>query len=225
MHDLQIDTTISTYKIIWGDTHRPMVSRKYWSKNRMKQMIPVWNRVLKRSNAKKNSVDHVSANSGYSTYASQPGPNVKDDSTMSSQSSVASDAEASFTQPITEDLVHSSTILTNQDSVIGSNVSFGIGIAPTCANINASQVLVAPEYKEELRTHPVIAKLTHFEWELVKRERMKQHIANNIKEIPINTQFDQNRVIYQAIEALLQKVNLFGIINITPLGFGSLEHL
>ena len=34
----------------------------------------------------------------------QPGPNDKDDSTISSQPSVTSDAEASFAQPIAEDL-------------------------------------------------------------------------------------------------------------------------
>ena len=44
--------------------------------------------------------------------------------------------------------------------------------------------MVAPEYKEDLSTQPVIAKLMQFEWELVIRGRMKQHIANNIKEAP-----------------------------------------
>ena len=51
MHDLQIDTKISTHEIIWEDTHRPMVSRKYWSNKHTKQMIPVWNHILKRSDA------------------------------------------------------------------------------------------------------------------------------------------------------------------------------
>ena len=76
MHDLQIDTKISTHEIVWGDTHKPMVSRTYWSNKRMKQMIPAWNRILKRSYAKENSVDDVSADadSGHSAYTSQPGP-------------------------------------------------------------------------------------------------------------------------------------------------------
>ena len=39
MHDL--DTKISTQEIIWEDTHRPMVSSKYWSNKHMKHMIPV----------------------------------------------------------------------------------------------------------------------------------------------------------------------------------------
>ena len=126
MYDLQIDTKISTHEIIWEDTHRPVVSRKYWSKKRMKQMIPVWNRILKRSDAKQNSVDDVSADSGHSAYTSQPGPSDKDDSTISSQPSITSDANASFTQPITEDSVHSSTILADKHSIIGSNISFGV---------------------------------------------------------------------------------------------------
>ena len=41
IHDLQIDTKISTHEIILDGTHRPMVSRKYWSNKRMKQMIPL----------------------------------------------------------------------------------------------------------------------------------------------------------------------------------------
>ena len=134
-------------------------------------------------------MDNVSANSGYSTYTSQPGPSDKADSTLSSQSSVTSDAEASFAQPILEDLVHSSTILANQDSIGGSNISFEIESSntPTYDNVNDSQVLVAPEYKEGLRTQPAIAKLTEFEWESVICEQMKRHnTANNIKVIPIN---------------------------------------
>ena len=126
---------LRTRLCIWGDTHRPMVSRKYWSKNRMKQMIPVWSRSLKHSDEKKNYVDNVSANSGYSTDPSQLEPNNKDDSTISSQPSVTSDAEVLFSQPIAEDLVYSSTILANQDSIIGSDISFGICREFECANI------------------------------------------------------------------------------------------
>ena len=73
MHDLQIGTKISTHEIIWKDTHRPMVpmvSHKYWSNKHMKQMIPVWSRILKRSDANQNSVDDVSADSGHSAYTS-----------------------------------------------------------------------------------------------------------------------------------------------------------
>ena len=113
----------------------------------MKQMIPVWSHILKRSDAKKNSVDNASANSEYSTDTSQPGTNDKDDSTISSQPSVTGDAEASFARPIAENLVHSSTILANKDSIIGSNISFGIESpnTPTYDNVNDRQVLVAPE--------------------------------------------------------------------------------
>ena len=112
MHDLQIDTKISTHEIIWEDTHRPMVSRKYWSNKCMKQMIPVWNRILKRSDAKQNSVGDISAGSGHSAYTSQPEP------------SITNDANDSFTQPITEDSVHLSPILSDEHLIIGSNTSF-----------------------------------------------------------------------------------------------------
>ena len=103
-----------------------MVSRKYWSNKRMKQIIPVWNRILKRSDAKKNSVDNVSSNSGHRTYTSQPEPSNEDDSTIPIQTSVTSDANASFTHPIAEDSVHSNTILAGEHSIIESNISFGI---------------------------------------------------------------------------------------------------
>ena len=130
--------TDSTHKIIWEDTHRPMVSHKYWSNKRMKQMIPAWNRILKRSDAKQNSVDDVSADSGHSAYTSQPGPIDKDDFTISSQPSVTSDANASFSHPIAENSVHSSTTLANQHSIIGSNISFEIESPnmPTYANVD-----------------------------------------------------------------------------------------
>ena len=107
MHTLKIDTKISTHGVIWEDTHRPMamamVSRKYWSNKCRKQTIPVWNRILKRSDAEKNSMNNVSAYSGESTYTSQPGPSDKDDYTISSQPSVTSDANVSFTRPIAEE--------------------------------------------------------------------------------------------------------------------------
>ena len=51
----------------------------------------------------------------------------------------------------------------NQDSIIGSNISFVTENTPAYANINTSHVLVAPEYKGDLRTQPVSAKLTQFE--------------------------------------------------------------
>ena len=88
----------------------------------------------------------VSTNSGHSAYTSQPGPSDKDDSTISSQPSVTSDANASFTHPIAEDSVHLSTILANQHSIIGSNIFFGIESPNT---LNASQVFVETEYKED----------------------------------------------------------------------------
>ena len=153
-----------------------MVSRKYWSNKRMKQMIPVWNRILKRSDAKQNSVDDVSADSGHSAYTSQPEP------------SITNDANASVTQPITEDSVHASTILANEHSIIGSNISFGIESPNTPTLANIGQVLAAPEYKEEVCSQPIITELTQYEWELVTRKQMTQHISNNIKDIIINTQ-------------------------------------
>ena len=151
-------------------------------------MIPVWNRILKRSDAKQNSVDDVSADSGHSAYTSQPGPSDKDDSTISSQPSITNDANASFTQPITEDSVHLSTMLSDKHSIIGSNISFGIESPNMPTHANIGQVLAAPEYKEEVYSQPIIAELTQYEWELVTRKQMKQHISNNIKEIITNAQ-------------------------------------
>ena len=143
-------------------------------------MIPVWNRILKRSDAKKNSVDNVSSNSGHSTYTSQLRPSNEDDSTISSQTSVTSDAKSSFTHQNAEDSVHSNTIFADEHSIIGSNMYLFR---------NVDQVLVAPEYKGELHDQPIIAELTQYEWELVIREQMKQHISNNINEISMNAQF------------------------------------
>ena len=57
---------------------------------------------------------------------------------------------------------------------------------PTHANVG--QVLATPEYKEELNSQPIIAELTQYEWEMVTRNRVKQHISNNIKEIFTNAQ-------------------------------------
>ena len=47
---------------------------------------------------------------------------------------------------------------------------------PTHTNVNASQILVAPEYKEDLHNQPIIAELTQHEWELVIHKQMKQHM-------------------------------------------------
>ena len=57
---------------------------------------------------------------------------------------------------------------------------------PTHANVG--QALTAPEYKEEVNSDPIIAELTQCEWELVTRNRVKQHILNNINEIITNAQ-------------------------------------
>ena len=176
MHDLQMDTKISTHEIIWDGIHKPMVSRKYWSNKRVKQLIPVWNRILKRSDAKENSVNNASADSGHSPYTNQ------------SESSVTNDADASFTHPITENSVNSDTVLADEHSIIGSNISFGIESPNMPTHINIGQVLAAPEYKEEVYSQPIIAELTQYEWELVTHKQMKQHISNNIKEIITNAQ-------------------------------------
>ena len=49
-----------------------------------------------------------------------------------------------------------------QDLIIQTNLYFGMKSpnTPTYDNVNDTQVLVASEYKEDLRTQPVIAKLT-----------------------------------------------------------------
>ena len=102
------------------------------------------NHILKRSDAKQNSVDGVSADSGHSAYTSQPEPSDKDGSTISIQPSITSDANASFTQPITEDSVHSSTILADEQSIIRSNISFGIESLNMPTHANIGQILAAP---------------------------------------------------------------------------------
>ena len=56
MHDLQIDTKISSYEIIWNDIHRPMVDQNYWSKQRMQRMIPVWKCYLARLDTKRSDI-------------------------------------------------------------------------------------------------------------------------------------------------------------------------
>ena len=76
----------------------------------MKQMIPVWNRILKRSDAKKDFLDNILADLGHSSYTNQ------------SESSVTDDADASFTHPISEDSVHSDAVLADEHLIIGSNI-------------------------------------------------------------------------------------------------------
>ena len=121
-------------------------------------------------------MDDVSAYCAHSAYTSQPEP------------SITNDANASFSQPITEDSVHSSTILSNEPSIIVSNISLEIESSNTPTYANICQVLAAPAYKEEVYSRPIIAELTQDEWELVTRERVKQHISNTIKEIIANAQ-------------------------------------
>ena len=58
---------------------------------------------------------------------------------------------------------------------------------PTYANVD--QVLTVSEYKGELNNQPIITELTQYEWELVTRKRVKQHISNTMKEIITNSQF------------------------------------
>ena len=96
-------------------------------------------------------------NAGHSIYTSQPRTSDTDDSRISSQPSVTSDANASFTRPIAEESVHLNTTLPNQHSIIGSNISFGINSpnAPTHANaVNASQVLVETKTKKTFTIDP-----------------------------------------------------------------------
>ena len=212
MYDLQIDTKISTQEVIWGKalTGLCMVSRKYLSNKRTQQMIPVWNSILKHSDAKKNSVDGVSANLRYSN-TSQLWPSNKDDSTISSRLSVTSDANASFTSPIVEDSVHSSTTLANQRTIIRRNISFGIESpnTPTYANnVNTSQVLIETEYKEDFHNQPITAELTQHGWEVVictRTNEAKQHIQTISKGFLQIHNFDRK------IEILLSETILPGI--------------
>ena len=71
-------------------------------------------------------MDDASADSGHSAYTSRPESSDKDDSSISSQPIITNDENASFTQPTTEDSVHSSTILSDEHSIIVNNISFGI---------------------------------------------------------------------------------------------------
>ena len=90
MHALKIDTKMSTHKIVWEDIRRPMVSRDYWSSDRVKRMTPVWKEYFKRLDAKKDSADDDFVNSGYTTVSSNTSrlgllPR-NDDSTVSTSS-------------------------------------------------------------------------------------------------------------------------------------------
>ena len=66
----------------------------------------------------------------------------------STRLSITNDANASLTQPITEDSVHSSTILSDEHSIIGSNISLGFIESPNMqTHANVGQVLAAPELR------------------------------------------------------------------------------
>ena len=135
-------------------------------------------------------MDDVSADSGHSSHTSQPGLSItNDDSTVSSQPSITNDANVSFTQPITEDSVHSRATLADKHSIIGSNISFGFIESPNMpTHANVGQALAAPRYKEEVNSNLIIAELTQYKWELVTRNQVKQHISSNVKEIITNAQ-------------------------------------
>ena len=131
MHALKIDTKMSTHKIVWEDIHRPMVSRDYWSSNRMKCMTPVWKEYLKRLDAKKDSADDDSVNSGYTTNASdtsRPGLLPRNDDSTASTPSTRDSKSVSIADPFAEDLVQPNVALTKEDAIIGTELSFQRGI-------------------------------------------------------------------------------------------------
>ena len=92
---------------------------------------------------------------------------------------------------------------------------------PTHANANDRQVLVVPEYKEDLRNQPIITELRQHEWELVICEQMKQHTyckqyqRDNYK---YTISIGKSRPYYQRQLCL-------GFGNIPPLGSRNLKHL
>ena len=181
MRDLKLDVKISTDEIIWDNIRRPMVSRKYWSNNRMRKMIPVWQRYLKRLDNNKDFAGDDAVNSGYS---SRPSLIERDDtSTVSSYDSVTSDATSvTFADAIAEDSVHSSTVFTDNDSLIGSVLSFNLEDMPAEAEVHSSQVLKAIE------NIPTSLDLSRYQvminWELLKREKVKREITTRDKYIP-----------------------------------------
>ena len=135
MHNLKIDTKVSTHEIIWEDIHRPMVNRNYWSKGRMKEMIPVWNRYLERLDAKKNGESpRQTLNINMGSARAEPG--------LSDVRSAG--RSVSFAQPMREELVN----FTDQEEAVGSGMVYDLDDLPTNDEVNTSQVLVAPEYKE-----------------------------------------------------------------------------
>ena len=167
-------------------------------------------------------MDDVSADSGQSAYTSQPGPNDKDNSTISSQPIITSGANASFTQPITEDSVHSSTILAVEHSIIGSNISFRIESQnmPTYANVD--QVLIVPEYKGELHNQPTIAELTEHVCMGTGNTRTNTvHISNNTKEI----MYYKYTISIGKSRSCYQRQSCLGFGNIPQLGSRSLTNL
>ena len=147
MHALKIDTNMSTHEIVWKDIHRPMVSRDYWSSDRMKLMTPVWKEYLKRLDQKKDSADDDSVNSGHTTDSSntsRPGLLPRNDDYTVSTSSTRDSKSVSFVVPVAEDLVQSNVALTEEDTIIGSRLSFAAGDTPPNNELHSN--LVSPEY-------------------------------------------------------------------------------
>ena len=106
-----------------------------------------------------------------------------DTSTASSYDSVTSDATSvTFADAIAEDSVHSSTVFTDNDSLVGSVPSFNLEDMPAKAEVHPSQVLKAieniPNSLDLLRYQVMI------NWELLKREKVKREITTRDKYIP-----------------------------------------
>ena len=148
MHALKIDTKMSTHEIVWEDIHRPMASCDYLSRDRMKRMTQVWKEYLKRVDAKKDSADDDSVNPGYTTDSSntsRPGLLSSNDNSTVSTSSTRGSKSVSFADPVAEDLIQPNVALTEEESIIGGELSFTAG--DTTPNNKLHSILLSPEYK------------------------------------------------------------------------------
>ena len=113
-------------------------------------MIPVWKRYLARLDSKRPIFKTKAAQNEYSSdvssYSSRPTLESRGKSAVSDHTSVTSHSKSvSFAEPVVEDQVYSSTVLSDSDSILGSEIAFEMGEYPTDEEVN--QVLVSQEYK------------------------------------------------------------------------------
>ena len=97
---------------------------------------------------KKDSADDASVNSGYTTDSSntsRPGLLSRNDDSTVSTSLTRNSKSVSFANPVAEDLIRPNAALTEEESIIGSKLSFAAG--DMHPNDELHSILVSLEYK------------------------------------------------------------------------------